>query len=103
MPSIMNGRAGCRKDTIMMASSKSGKPSKSLESLLDKLKKGQKVLKKSIENIKSNETVSDSQKMLGKRRGNHHYRNFLTVNFDTANLPTKRARLLQLTPEHEVF
>ena len=53
MPSIMNGRAGCRKDTIMMASSKIGKPSKSLESLLDKLKKGQKVLKKSIENIKS--------------------------------------------------
>lgn len=84
--------------------SSSPKPSKSCQSLLLKLKKGQDVLKKSIESINPPaEMAAASRRLLCKRRMESRCRDALTINLDrVSNFPRKRARLQQLTPEYEV-
>ena len=72
--------------------------------LLSKLRKGQDVLRQSIENLKPpEERVVNTDSMLSKRTLDRRCRDSLTISFDSvSNLPKKRARTRQLTPEYEV-
>lgn len=81
----------------------SPEPSGACQSLLLQLKKGQDVLKRSIENIKPPVAVSAaSQQLLSKRKLESRCRDSLTINLNRVDkLPTKRARLQQLTPDYE--
>ena len=81
-----------------------GTPSKTCEKLLSKLKKGQKTLRSTIQNIKAPmKTTIATQKMLYERKVGNRYRDSLCIDLNSVSkLPRKRARLLQLTPEHEV-
>lgn len=82
----------------------SPEPSEACQGLLLQLKRGQDVLKKSIENIKPPVAVSAAtQQLLSKRKLESRCRDSLTINLNRVDkLPTKRARLQQLTPEYEV-
>jgi hypothetical protein len=79
-------------------------PSKTCQGLLRKLKQGQNVLKKSIENIKPpTEVTAASRKMLSQRKLENRCRDSLTISLDrTSKFPKKRARLQLLSPEYEV-
>lgn len=72
--------------------------------LLSKLKEGQGILKKSIENIQASpRTAATSQALLRQRKFDGHCRDSLTVDLNRAsNFPKKRARLQQLSPAYEV-
>lgn len=82
----------------------SAQPSKTCQGLLEKLKQGQDVLRKSIEGIKPPvRLAAASRRMLGQRKLEGLSRDSLTVSLDrTSNLPRKRARLQQLSPGYEV-
>lgn len=74
------------------------------EGLLSKLKQGQNVLKKSIENIQvPSKMAATSQGLLSKRKLENRCRDSLTIDLSrTSNFPKKRARLQQLSPDYEV-
>ncbi len=79
-------------------------PSKACQGLLLKLKKGQDVLRRGIENLKPPvETVMATQNMLEQRRLDRHCRDSLTVRLDRASdFPKKRARVVHLATNNEV-
>ena len=74
------------------------------KALLSKLKKGQDVLWRTIENLKpSEERVAETQMALSKRKLDRRSRDSLTVAIEAVDrVPRKRARVRQLTPEYEV-
>lgn len=80
------------------------KPSKTCQELVHQLRKGQDVLKRSIENINPPvEVAAASRQMLSQRKLDSRYRECLTISLDrVSKLPKKRARLQQLTPEYQV-
>ena len=88
----------------MAARSGNSPSSRACESLLLKLKKGQDVLRKSIENLKPpKEVVSSTESMLNKRKLDRHCRDSLTIKLDrVSDFPKKRARVLHLTPDNKV-
>ena len=72
--------------------------------LLSKLREGQEVLWRTIENLKpSEERMAEVQTLLTKRKMDRLSRDSLTIAIDRVDkLPKKRARLRQLSPEYEV-
>lgn len=74
------------------------------KALLSKLMKGQDALKQSIENlIPPEERVANTRRKLSKRKLDRECRDSLTISIDSVNnLPKKRARMRQLTPDYEV-
>jgi len=76
----------------------------STKDLLSKLKKGQDVLRRTIENLKpTEERVAETQTLLAKRKMERLSRDSLTIAIDRVDkFPKKRARLRQLSPEYEV-
>lgn len=79
-------------------------PSKSCKSLLRELNKGQNALRNSIMELQPPKDVTaTSQKLLMARKLERRCRDSLTIDLSRiSNIPKKRARLVQLTPEYEV-
>ena len=88
----------------MAGVSGSPKPSRTCQGLLEKLKQGQDVLRRSIKGIKPPvELAAASRQILGQRKLESLSRDSLTIALDrTSKLPRKRARLQQLSPGYEV-
>ncbi len=88
----------------MAGSESSSESCRSIEGLLLKLKQGQDVLRRSINELKPPaETTTATENILDQQKLERICRDSLMVKLDkVADFPRKRARLQQLTPDYEV-